>query len=487
MQNLISVFIPHGSDTAARKTIENFRTSELIKEITLINSGKNKFGDVKTIISDYFNSTETIKNIADGVSTKYVLLLLSEKTVRPNKFSLERFVQVAESMNAGIVYSDYYEEEKGILLPHPLIDYQSGSLRDDFDFGQILLLRTEALKSAVKSMHGNYKHAGIYDLRLRISQKYSLVRIPEYLYTIESAENIGSEEKHFSYVDPKNREVQIEMEQVVTEHLKVINAYLTPPFAEVDLKSDNSFEYEASVIIPVRNRAKTVGDAIDSVLKQKTKFKFNLIIVDNHSTDGTTDVIKNKSKNTDKIVHVIPDRNDLGIGGCWNEAVHHPSCGKFSIQLDSDDVYSDENTVQTIVELFYSEKCAMVVGSYKLTDLQLNEIPPGLIDHREWTANNGPNNALRINGLGAPRAFYTPVLRKIKIPNVSYGEDYGVGITISRDYKIGRIYEPIYLCRRWEGNSDAKLDIVKINQNNLYKDRLRTFELNARIQKNKII
>jgi glycosyltransferase involved in cell wall biosynthesis len=299
-------------------------------------------------------------------------------------------------------------------------------------------------------------------------------------------EDVGSEEKHFSYVDPKNREVQVEMEKAVTQHLKDINAFLKSPFKEIEFDKAEKFEFEASVIIPVRNRVKTIGDAIDSVLKQKPKFKFNLIIVDNHSTDGTTELIKQKEKNTNIIIHVIPDRKDLGIGGCWNEAVHHPKCGRFALQLDSDDIYSDENTIQTIVDTFHTEKCAMVVGSYKLTDINLNEIPPGLIDHKEWTPDNGPNNALRINGLGAPRAFYTPVLREIKVPNVSYGEDYGVGITISRYYKIGRIYHAVYLCRRWEGNSDAKLDIVKMNNNNIYKDRLRTFELLARIDKQKL-
>ncbi len=489
MEKLISVFLPGGRKHQNQRTVQRFQSSEIVKEIFVVSSDKSQeqITGTKHLFSNNFNSTESIANIAEHSTSKFTLIILTDKPLNPGKFSLERFVQVAESTNAGIVYSDFYEEEKGVLQIHPVIDYQQGSIRDDFDFGQALFLRTDALKEAVQEMKENYNHAGLYFLRLKVSQRHSLVRIPEYLYTVESSEDIGSEEKHFSYVDPKNREVQIEMEKAVTQHLKDINAFLKPPFEEVNFDETVDFEYEASVVIPVRNRVKTIGDAIDSVLKQKADFKFNLIIVDNHSTDGTTELINKKSKNTDKLIHVIPDRKDLGIGGCWNEAVHHPQCGKFALQLDSDDIYADENTVQTIVDTFYKEKCAMVVGSYKLTDIHLNEIPPGLIDHREWTPDNGPNNALRINGLGAPRAFYTPVLRSIKIPNVSYGEDYGVGITISRDYKIGRIYSAIYLCRRWEGNSDAKLDIVKMNSNNIYKDRLRTIELLARIQKIKNI
>jgi glycosyltransferase involved in cell wall biosynthesis len=293
---------------------------------------------------------------------------------------------------------------------------------------------------------------------------------------------VGTEDKHFSYVDPKNREVQIEMEKVVTQHLMDIRAYVHPPFKEIDLNLTKDFEFEASVIIPVRNRVKTIGDAIESVLMQKTNFKFNLIVIDNHSTDGTSEVISSFSKKDERLIHYIPERNDLGIGGCWNAGVHHNKCGKFAVQLDSDDIYKDENTLQTVVDLFHKEKCAMVIGSYQITDFNLNPLPPGLIDHKEWTSDNGPNNALRINGLGAPRAFYTPVLREIKIPNVSYGEDYSAGLAISRQYKIGRIYHSIYMCRRWEGNSDAQLDIVRINANNFYKDRIRTFELSARKQ-----
>ncbi len=397
---------------------------------------------------------------------------------------MERFKQVADNTNAALVYSDFYEEDKNKLVQHPVIDYQEGSLRDDFDFGQLLFIRTEYIKQVVNKDESEFKFAGLYNLRLKLSQLAPIVRIPEFLYTVEAAEEVGTEEKHFSYVDPKNREVQIEMEKAVTQHLIDVGAYVHPPFKEIDFSSVKDFEYEASVIIPVRNRVKTIGDAIESVLNQKTNFKFNLIVVDNHSTDGTTEILKSFSQKDNRIIHYIPERNDLGIGGCWNEAVHHRLCGKFSVQLDSDDIYKDENTLQTIVDVFHKEKCAMVIGSYQLTDFNLNELPPGLIDHKEWTNDNGPNNALRINGLGAPRAFFTPVLREIKLPNTSYGEDYSVGLAISRQYKIGRIYHAIYICRRWEGNSDSQLDIVRMNANNLYKDRIRTFELLARKKMN---
>ncbi|MBS4036285.1 MAG: glycosyltransferase [Ignavibacterium sp.] len=488
MEKMITVFIPFGNRSEIEKTIKRLNTNSLVKEIFVVSSEKvqNNFSNAKVIISDSFKSSRTVELIAEHSQTKFIMIIQNDKAIDPGKFSIERFIQVAESTSAGMVYSDSYEKEKSVLQIHPVIDYQPGSLRDDFDFGEVIFFSTDAIKESAKRITEHYKFAGFYDLRLKVSQKYPLVRIPEYLYTVEAVEDVGSEEKHFSYVDPKNREVQVEMEKAVTQHLKDINAFLKSPFKEIEFDKAEKFEFEASVIIPVRNRVKTIGDAIDSVLKQKPKFKFNLIIVDNHSTDGTTELIKQKAKNTDLLIHVIPDRKDLGIGGCWNEAVHNPKCGRFALQLDSDDIYSDEKTIQTIVDTFHTEKCAMVVGSYKLTDIELNEIPPGLIDHKEWTPDNGPNNALRINGLGAPRAFYTPVLREIKIPNVSYGEDYGVGITISRYYKIGRIYHAVYLCRRWEGNSDAKLDIVKMNNNNIYKDRLRTFELLARIDKQKL-
>ena len=482
MKNSITIFLQQGNPKENKKTIKRFSESELVKEIILISSDEkfSSFENAKVIYSEKFKSSETIKLINKYSSSEFTIIVQSERAVKPGQFCLDRFYQVAVNTNASMIYSDYYEEEKGKPIPHPVIDYQEGSLRDDFDFGEILFIKTEYLKKAAENENGNFKFAGFYNLRLKLSQLGPLFRIPEYLYTIESAEEIGTEDKHFSYVDPKNREVQIEMERAVTQHLMDIGAYVHPPFKEIDLNLTKDFEIEASVIIPVRNRVKTIADAIESVLKQKTNFKFNLIVIDNHSTDGTSEVIASFNKKDDRLIHYIPERYDIGIGGCWNAGVHHQKCGRFAVQLDSDDIYKDENTLQTVVDLFHKEKCAMVIGSYQITDFNLKELPPGLIDHKEWTNDNGPNNALRINGLGAPRAFYTPVLREIKIPNVSYGEDYSAGLAISRQYKIGRIYNSLYMCRRWEGNSDSQLDILRINANNIYKDRIRTFELLAR-------
>ena len=398
-------------------------------------------------------------------------------------FALDRMLQIIKDSDAGFVYADHYqvigEEKKN----NPLIAYQKGSLRDDFNFGSLILYKTSELKKAVDRMDKEYKFAGIYDLRLKVSQAANLVHINEYLYTEIENDTRKSGEKIFDYVDPKNRQVQIEMEEACTDHLKKIGGYLAPQFRKVEFNKFD-FEYEASVIIPVRNRIRTIGDAIKSVLNQKTNFKFNLIVIDNYSTDGTTEAI-DKFASDNRLVHIIPENKELGIGGCWNAGVHHPKCGKFAIQLDSDDVYSDENTLQKIVDAFYEQNCAMVVGTYMLTDFDMKMIPPGIIDHKEWTPENGRNNALRINGLGAPRAFYTPVLREIKVPNTSYGEDYALGLHFSREYQIGRIYDVLYLCRRWDDNSDASLDIVKMNNHNTYKDRIRTWELEARIALNK--
>lgn len=428
-------------------------------------------------------SRKEMERIAEIVNTRYVLLQITDEDIELGPFAPERFYTIAEMTQAGLVYADYREEKEDKFIPHPLIDYQEGSLRNDFDFGKLLFIRTSALKKAIRQATGDYQHAGLYDVRLNISRSYPIVHINEYLYTAKEKDTRSSGQKMFDYVDPRNQEAQKEMEQACTAHLKAIGAYLKPEFLNVDFTEEN-FPVEASVIIPVRNRVKTIEDAIRSVLNQKTSFAFNLIIIDNHSTDGTSECIQ-KYANGVQVIHLRPERTDLGIGGCWDLGVNHPECGKFAIQLDSDDVYSDTSALQKIVDAFYTQRCGMVIGSYRMTNFQMEEIPPGIIDHKEWTPDNGRNNALRINGLGAPRAFYTPLIRRIHFPNTSYGEDYAVGLRISRDYQIGRIYDVLYLCRRWEDNSDATLSIEQTNRNNLYKDRLRTWELKARILKNK--
>lgn len=430
-------------------------------------------------------SSATVVELAEKCEAEYAMLYLSESLINMGLFAEERFLQIADDSRASMVYADYYEESEDALQPHPLIEYQEGSSRDDFAFGPVLLIRVSAWREALLSLKTEYEFAGLYALRLALSRIAPIVHIDEYLYSVKEIDTRASGEKIFDYVNPRNRQVQIEMEKACTEHLKVIGAYLSPVFKEIDWSKDSgSFAVEASVIIPVRNRVRTIRDAIKSVLAQKTNFDFNLIVIDNHSTDGTTEAIGEFASDS-RLVHIIPERKDLGIGGCWNTGVHHPACGKFAVQLDSDDVYSSENTLQKVVDTFYEQQCAMVVGTYRMTNFAMEEIPPGVIDHKEWTLENGRNNALRINGLGAPRAFYTPLLRTINLPNTSYGEDYALGLRISREYRIGRIYDVIYLCRRWEDNSDASLSVEKMNRYNFYKDKLRTIELRARLFLNK--
>ncbi|MDR1884486.1 MAG: glycosyltransferase family 2 protein [Prevotella sp.] len=481
----INCFILFKSAGQAKSTIVSLKRSPLTNKIYLLagNDCKETVSGCETINIDSLYSTATIKKIAARSDTGYTLIYTRSAALRPGMFALDRMLQIIEDSGAGFAYADHYqivgEEKKN----NPLIAYQKGSLRDDFNFGSVLLYRSDALKKAVSGMDKEYKFAGLYDLRLAISRIADPVHINEYLYTEIENDTRKSGEKIFDYVDPKNRDMQIEMEQVCTGHLKKIGAYLAPRFRKVEFDRDN-FEYEASVIIPVRNRIRTIADAIKSVLNQKTNFKFNLIVIDNYSTDGTTEAI-DKFASDKRLIHIIPENKELGIGGCWNAGVHHPECGKFAVQLDSDDVYSDENSLQKIVDAFYEQNCAMVVGAYMLTGFDMKMIPPGIIDHKEWTPDNGRNNALRINGLGAPRAFYTPVLREIKVPNTSYGEDYALGLYFSREYRIGRIYDVLYLCRRWDDNSDAALDIVKTNAHNTYKDRIRTWEIEARIALNK--
>ena len=383
-----------------------------------------------------------------------------------------------------MLYSDYYELVEApdggtIRRKHPVIDCARGALRDDFDFGPVLVFRSSSFLKALEGMNVERRFGALYDLRLRMDR---IVHIGEYLYTEIETDLRKSGEKQFDYVNPRNREVQIEMEEICTEHLKRIGAYIAPGFRTVSPDPDFRPEVTASVIIPVFNRVRTVADAVHSALSQECDFDYNVIVVDNHSTDGTSEKLASIEDRRLKVI--VPERDDLGIGGCWNLAVNSPHCGMYAVQLDSDDIYRDGSTLQKIIDLFRSEGCGMVVGAYEMTDFDLNPLPPGIIDHREWTEENGRNNALRVNGLGAPRAFFVPLLRTIGFPNVSYGEDYAVGLRICREYRIGRIYEPLYCCRRWEGNSDAALSIERVNANNIYKDSIRTWELEARIRMN---
>lgn len=438
-------------------------------------------------------STQALRHMVELCTSDYLLLYTHVGNLTIGYRTIERMLRTATESKADWVYSHRYIVKQGNTIAVPTNEYQEGSIRDDFDFGPLVLIRTEAIRQFLATEPEEVQHAALYQLRLYISRTSQLVHINEYLYTEYEHDIRTSGEKQFDYVDPRNRQIQIEMEQVCTAHLKAVGAYVDHHTLQSIDTTAGDFPYEATVIIPVKNRARTIGDAIESVLSQVTDFPFNLIVVDNHSTDGTEEIISQLANQLDsnnsefkilnsKLIHLTPERSDLGIGGCWDLAIRHPQCGRYAVQLDSDDLYSDPHTLQRIVDTFRSERCAMVVGSYRLCNFALETLPPGIIDHREWTAENGMNNALRINGLGAPRAFYTPVIREIGFPNVSYGEDYAVGIAISRQYKLGRIYEPIYLCRRWEGNSDAALSPDRVATHNHYKDSLRTQEIRARKQ-----
>lgn len=433
-----------------------------------------------TIVQPQSNvrSTVSLREIASGVKTKYVLLYQKAASCDMSEDALTRMVRVADDTGALMVYADHYVVKDGIREAHPLIDLQEGALRDDFDFGTVTLVRTDVLREFTERQSRGYEYAALYAFRLYMQRKGMIFHLNEYLYTSEMLDMRKSGEKQFDYVNPRNREVQIEMEQAVTEHLTIIGAlvdnkkYKEPQFTLGD------FPVEASVIIPVFNREKTIADAVRSALSQEASFEYNVIVVDNHSTDNTGKILREMSD--PRLVVIVPERTDLGIGGCWNEAVYSKSCGRFAVQLDSDDLYSGTDTLQRIVDCFHEQRTGMVIGSYRMCDFDLQTLPPGIIDHREWTDDNGANNALRINGLGAPRAFFTPLLREVGFPNTSYGEDYALGLWFSRTYRIGRIYDELYLCRRWGGNSDADLSIDKLNKNNSYKDKLRTIELLAR-------
>ena len=444
--------------------------------------------------------TKAIKEIAEKSTEKYTMICL-KPTIEWVYLGQERMAQVMEMTGATMVYADHFAKIGDSISEAPVIDYQIGALRDDFDFGSVMLWDTAKLKALVAQMDTDYEFAGLYDLRLRASQmtNYQLpitniVHIPEYLYYEVETDTRKSGEKLFDYVDPRNRQVQIEMEQCVTAHLKRIGAYLKPgEYKELPV-TGKTYPVTASVIIPCQNRARTIGDAIRSALSQKVRapYSFNVIVVDDNSTDGTAEIIDELKIQNSKLIHIAQDKTWHAIGGNWNVAIHDPRCGKYAIQLDSDDTYFDETTVQKFIDKFemVNGKCengkclyGMVIGTYQLTNMVGEILPPGVIDHKEWTDDNGRNNALRINGLGAPRGFYVPLLRAINYPTTKYGEDYAVGLRISRDYPIGRIYNVVYNCRRWEDNSDANCDIVAMNRNNWYKDRLRTWELLARLTK----
>lgn len=431
------------------------------------------------VITDRLESSNTIVSIAENTDADYVMICTRHTTIGWGNNTLERFLRVADDTDAVMVYADHYKMVEGKMEKHPVIDYQSGSLRDDFDFGSLWCIKAQALADYIaQTDREEYQFAALYDLRLYLSRVGEIFHLNEFLYSEAELDTRKSGEKQFDYVNPRNREVQIEMEKACTQHLGKVGALIDTTFYRLPDFGEQDFEYEASVIIPVFNREKTVADAVKSALGQKASFKFNVIVVNNHSTDRTGEILDELK--VDNLIQIVPERTDLGIGGCWNEAINSSFCGKFAVQLDSDDLYSSPKTLQKIVDAFYKQKAAMIIGSYRMCDFDLNTLPPGLIDHKEWTDENGCNNALRINGLGAPRAFFTPLVRQIQFPNTSYGEDYALGLAFSRRYRIGRIYDELYLCRRWGGNSDAALSVEKVNANNLYKDRLRTMELKAR-------
>ena len=419
---------------------------------------------------------EMLRQVADVIDTPY--FFFRTDGARPGEHALERFLQVARETGAAMLYADYRVERDGQVEAHPTIDYQAGSLRDDFDFGPLLCICSKRFKKVTREMEHDYRHAARYAARLALAREGEILRLPEPLCTVPAVTRQAPGEEQFDYVDPANRAVQAEMEIACTRHLEHLGLLLSPPFDTLPL--DEPFDTMASVIIPTRDRAHTIGDAIRSAVEQETSFPFNVLVVDNHSSDGTGAIVDEWKGRDPRVVHLVPGRDDLSTGGCWNHAVMHPACGKFAVQLDSDDLYAHRRVLQVIVDTFHRERCAAVIGSYRTVDFRLEEVPPGLVDHREWTSGNGPNNLLRVNGTGAPRAFYTPLLRALKFPDVGYGEDYAVVLAVMRAYSVGRLFEPLYLCRRWEGNSDAAPGVERLNANNFYKDRIRTIELAAR-------
>ena len=508
MREKIDLFLPCEDLIVAQEALTELHDNKTVQHINLLVSSdfaaQHQVPDGCTfVVIDRLESSNTITSIAENTDADYVIICTKTTPIKWGLYALERFLRTADDTGAVMIYSDHYSMVKderlsqdgtsavGKLEKHPVIDYQEGSLRDDFDFGSLWLIKSQCLRDyAAQTDRVDYLYAGLYDLRLYLSRVGEIFHLNEYLYTENELDTRKSGEKQFDYVNPRNREVQIEMERACTQHLEKVGALIDTSYYRLPDFNEQDFEYEASVVIPVFNREKTIADAVKSALSQKANFKFNVIVVNNHSTDKTGEILsriahemeEKNDKQAGRLIQIVPERRDLGIGGCWNVAINSDHCGKFAVQLDSDDLYSSPKTLQKIVDAFYKQKAAMMIGSYRMCDFDLNTLPPGLIDHKEWTEDNGCNNALRINGLGAPRAFFTPLVRQIQFPNTSYGEDYALGLAFSRRYRIGRIYDELYLCRRWGGNSDAALSIDRVNANNLYKDRLRTMELKARRQ-----
>lgn len=508
MREKIDLFLPCEDLMVAQEALTELHDNKTVQHINLLVSSdfaaqRQVPNGCTFVVIDRLESSNTITSIAENTDADYVIICTKTTPIKWGLYALERFLRTADDTGAVMIYSDHYSMVKdeslsqdgtsavGKLEKHPVIDYQEGSLRDDFDFGSLWLIKSQCLRDyAAQTDRVDYLYAGLYDLRLYLSRVGEIFHLNEYLYTENELDTRKSGEKQFDYVNPRNREVQIEMERACTQHLEKVGALIDTSYYRLPDFYEQDFEYEASVVIPVFNREKTIADAVKSALSQKANFKFNVIVVNNHSTDKTGEILsriahemeEKNDKQAGRLIQIVPERRDLGIGGCWNVAINSDHCGKFAVQLDSDDLYSSPKTLQKIVDAFYKQKAAMMIGSYRMCDFDLNTLPPGLIDHKEWTEDNGCNNALRINGLGAPRAFFTPLVRQIQFPNTSYGEDYALGLAFSRRYRIGRIYDELYLCRRWGGNSDAALSIDRVNANNLYKDRLRTMELKARRQ-----
>jgi 23S rRNA pseudoU1915 N3-methylase RlmH len=488
----LTIVIPYVPGPFFEKTLLPLTKSDLIGDVVIISQKPVllKIPRCHVLVSEYLLSHETLRLILAGVRTKSLLLLPRAQQISIEPKGLQRILEKAESTKAGLIYSDFYDENKDGKTLHPLNDYQLGSVRDDFDFGAMILLPVSTVQKALKKYNviPGVKFAGLYDLRLKVSIDHPVYHLREPIYSIIGPmmgnHKPSGSEKIFAYVDPHNKALQKEMETVFTDYLKKIGAYLPPNFMEFE-QLPTSFQVDASVIIPVRNRKETIIEAVESALSQETNFPFNIIVVDNHSTDGTTSILSDLARQHSNLKHIIPKRTDLGIGGCWNEALKNKACGRYIVQLDSDDLYSSSRTLQKMVDMLRQDNHAMVIGSYTLVNSNLEEIPPGLIDHHEWTDDNGHNNALRINGLGAPRAFSTDLMREIGFLNVSYGEDYAAALRISREYRIGRIYENLYLCRRWSGNTDADLSIEETNRNNFFKDKIRTDEILARQEINR--